>query len=265
MPFEAPFKRYEKNTNYKRNEFLELAIGKNTVRFLNETATIHQVHYLTANKLMLKCLGQAGCPICKRNHEMFVQYGKEAPKTPGFISQSQYAYVNVFDRTPVKICPKAECQKEVKAGNIQNKFPAICPKCGTSLVSVPVTPLNKVKIFNFGTRLNDQIIAEEIGTLSAEGEPLGILNFDLDIMVLADSKSVRAGVGRDTLEVPEDSLFDLDNAVQGFSAEEIGNILKGVTVRDIYNSRKTSTSTEAAVSPEEQADMKKEIDSLFMK
>lgn len=279
MPFQANFQSFDKSS-FKKKEFIDLPLGKHVIRLLHEDALVVFTHFIASQSLMVRCLGD-DCPICSRNKVLYAEAkakakaggGKvETNNIPGYFSRTQTAYLNVLDRTLVKICPSTECQAEVKPANIAGKFPVACPKCGASISSVSALPLDKVKIFSFGKENKEQIAAAEASTLDSEGTPIGIMNFDLDIMVMMSgsrkSKVITAGSGRDkTPEVPEDMLYDLEEACQTFTVDELNSIVSGTKIRDIYATRKaTAPKKEEEVDDDEiDTSILDNVDGLFLK
>lgn len=260
MPFIAEFKTYTKKSNFRRTEFIELPLGQHTIRILDAEPKVFDTHY--THNITLLCLGDE-CPICDNNRKLFAEYGKEAPNTQGFIPQRQLAYTNVLDRTVVKTCPNTECQKDVKKLNLQ--FPPVCPKCGASLVNAQPHPMNKVKVLSKGKRLYDQIEYWDKATLDENQTPIGVQNYDLDLLVL-DPKAtptVALGQNRDKVEIPEDALFNLDSAPIKLEPDEIRELLRGVRLGDIFASRKAVATTEPQATPESMQNMEAQVDEIF--
>ncbi len=254
MPI-ADFKTKNKST-FKRTEFISLPIGHHTIRILSEKATMHDTHYV--NNLTLKCLGE-DCPICANNKKMFMEFGREAWKQKGFVSMRPMGYLNVLDRTPVKICPNTECQEEVK--KVGNRFPDTCPKCNASLLTVQASPLNKVKVLSKGKKFFDQVEFHDASTLDEATEtPIGILNYDLDILVIdkntAPTVSPRPDKN-DVVVVPEEALFDLETSIVSLTSDEMREVLRGTRLADIFVARKASAPTNVA------SEISNSIDGIF--
>jgi hypothetical protein len=268
MPL-ATFKSFEKKV-YKKTEYVDFTLGIHQLRILDENAMVVDVHFLPVQQRQILCLGKNDCPICQHNSELVFKHGKEGYKHKEYNRENQQAYVNVLDRTLVKICPNEECEKrEIKAGNVTNKFPPVCPKCGASIVNVPVTPLNKIKVFQFGQELNSDIEVAEASTLDDEGTPVGLLNFDVKVVVTVGSngkKKKSAQGGRvDLTPEYEGEKFDLTTAIATFTPTEIKSLLSGVSMKDIYAGRKAEATVKAEekLDPEAVDQMNADIAGLF--
>jgi hypothetical protein len=261
MPI-AEFKSYNK-TDFRKNEFIDLAIGTPTIiRILNEHALVVDTHY--SHGATIACPGE-DCPICQNNRKMFLDNGRDAYKLPGFISLRQVGYLNVLDRTPVKLCPNTECKAEIK--KVGTTFPASCPKCGASLISVKASPLNKVKILSKGKKFYEQLDYYNSAILDENETPIGITNYDLELLVL-DNKTaptVRAMPERnDVVEVVEEELFDLSEAQIHLNPSEINDLLRGTRLADIFAARRSSEAvTEDSVTTENKGKVNELLNDLF--
>lgn len=235
MPVGSHFKTYTKS-NYRRTEFIDLPVGSSYVRFLDPEEKVYATHF--THNATFECLGEE-CPICKNNQKMFFEHGKEAPKMQGFVSQRQVGYINVLDRTPVKICPNPECQHEVKKNGVN--FPPACPKCNASLAGVQAKPLDKVKMMAKGKKVFDQLALADVSVLDEVTQtPIGFNNYDFEVIVIGGNTPpvLKALPERnDKVEVPEEMLFDADKAIIHLNADEITDLLRGVSLKDILKAR----------------------------
>lgn len=250
MPYGSNFKTYEKK-NYKKVEFINLATGTNIIRILSSDAeaVVLDTHFLSG--VTVKCVDspEVECPVCKNNALLRAKYGKEAINQEGYSSKRQVCYLNVYDRTPVKVCPS--CGVKNKANSLSGAFPNACSGCGGTILKVPVTPLNEVKVLSKGKEIMDQIDALAVSTLNAEGEALGITNFDIKYMVIPSSGKRKTSAlsaiteNTDVVTVESEQLFDLKRACFELSAEELADLMKGVSLRDILAARKAEVVEEA--------------------
>jgi hypothetical protein len=240
MPF-SPIQHKATKTEFKKTEFINLAEGTNVIRILDADYKAVETHYI--NRMSIKCLGD-DCPVCANNRVIIQENPDTFRDIKGYIPRSTRYYINVYDKTPVKICPK--CGEEVKHLNL-----ASCPKCRESLISVPVGPLNKVKLLSKGVTLFEQLAALENAILDAQGTPLGLTNFDLILMVKGSGKEtvttpIYTGNPGVKPEVNPEDLYDLEKAVITLTDAEIIDLLKGTDLKDIYTARRLSSDPKSA-------------------
>jgi hypothetical protein len=258
MPLPDVF-RSSKRTEFKRTEFIELPVGTHIVRLLHDVPVVHDTHYIRFTTI--KCLGE-DCPICKNNRQIIMEHPKDFRDVPGYSSRRQLVYFNVLDRTPVKVCPNTECQKQVKRDGAT--FPTVCPKCGTSLQPVKALPLDRVKVISKGKEFYDILRGIEASTLDENETPPGITNYDLQFMI-AKPKSApipsALAHNNDKVEVPEDALFDLNKAVIVLTPDEILDFMRGVDLRSIFAGRKAEPVATAA--KELSAELQENIENIF--
>lgn len=260
MPL-SPIPEKTKGSDFKKQEFITLSQGSHTIRVIDDDYVEVETHFV--NKSSIKCLGE-NCPICSNNRIII----KENPETfrdiKGYLPKSSRFYINVYDKTPVKICPT--CNAEVK----QTSIPA-CPACNAMLVTVPITPLNKIKILAKGKTLFEQLVQLENAILDDEGNRIGLKNFDIQLMVAGAGKTTTTTPiytgkrGSDPEYKPEDK-FDLSKAVITLTPPEIKDFLTGVGLKDIYTARRLSEDTQAipnAVVPANLEDASNQVLKLF--
>lgn len=232
MPFSPLPERPKFDSEFKKNEFIKLPKGTNTIRILDDDYVTHVTHYLQG-KATIECLGKAECPICLNNKRIIVENPETFRSISGYIPQRILHYVNVLDRTPAKICP--QCQEEVKA--YDGKFPNTCSQ-GHFVANVDPAPLNKVKILNKGNELFDKflLMQKKYGDITK-------FDIELDAYDKNDKKTPNATAVReqnDVVEVPAEDKFDLTNIVPVLTADEVTDLLKGISLKDIYNARKSA-------------------------
>lgn len=253
----ADFKKFGSKSNFRKNEFFKFSLGQHVFRVLSPKAVVFDTHY--THDITLLCLGD-DCPICQNNRSMFKEFGKDAAKMPGFVSQRQVGYINVLDRTPAKVCPNSECQEAVKKNGAA--WPVTCPKCGASLVGVVAAPMNKVKIISKGKQFFDQLEYFDAAILDESETPIGITHYDCEALVtdLKKTPAINARSDKnDVVEVPEDALFDLENAPIKLDPDEIREVLRGVRLADIFAARRATSTPATPDAPTGNAEAKKEI------
>lgn len=251
-------KTYSPNPNFKRIEYMNLSSGGHRIRILDKNAKDVYTHYL--NKATILCLGE-DCPICANNKKLIMQFKDTFREQSGYNKSTRRYFVNVFDKTPAKVCTK--CEKEYKNINTQ-----VC-SCGELLPEAK--PLNKVKVLSKGVSLFEQLEAINNAILDDNGEPIGIENYDMNIIVNGSGRDViytpiPDTTKREPVEIKEDALFDLDKAVIVLTPEEMLDVQRGVSLKDIFASKK-SKQIEAEVSvqvPEEVLqDVQAKVNALF--
>ena len=243
MPFvhDEPTRKTFKKVNY-----LKLSQGQHRVRILQDpsTALVVYTHFLVTKtgEYSVACLGDEGCPICDNNRRIILENPKEFRNIPGYFGRSKHYLLNVLDRTLVKTC--SQCQSEIK--KVGNDFPSNCTntECAAFIINEKAHPANKVKALTIGNDTASRLEAIEKSTTNEQGDLLSLTDFDIVFVV--------EGVGRekkitplpslqyqDKVEIPQDQLEDLQSVTMKLSAEEIMNLLKGISLKDIFNSRRT--------------------------
>lgn len=223
---------------FRRTEFVDLTPGQTTIRIIDtaEEAAKFYTHYVKG--VSIKCLGD-DCPICKNNTRIYAENPESYRDVPGWSPRQERFAVNVLDKTPVKICPN--CQAEVKKHG--TGFLPVCPKCNQPIVEVKEAPLNKIKVLSKGVTVADLLNGIDESILDADGEKIGINNFDIVLYVAGSGKTqtispIPLADKRDTPEYNVADKFDLDNVAIELNPEEISSLLKGISLRDIFAARK---------------------------
>lgn len=227
----------QQNTVFKKAEYIELPQGRSVIRILNESAIKKMIHYV--RRVSLECLGE-DCPICmsngkiiRDNPENFRQAKSYYPRRPRF-------FCNVLDRTPVKLCPK--CGKANKA--INNVFPMVCGACQENIVPVAVRPLEKIKVLIKGPELFEQFNGFETNMQNEKGEPMRLQDYDFILNVSGTGQETKTQAipltsSNDVVSINEEDLFDLEEVGSvKLTPNEMLDFLKGVNLKDIYNTRK---------------------------
>ena len=243
----------EKKTEYAKTQFLEMDFGAHIIRLLSKPHRVF-VHFFKGRG-SVACLGSE-CPVCKVNKMLKEQYPENYKSQPNYNSSSPRHYVNVLDRTPVKICPS--CQTENKR-DIINQYPNVCKSCGELIVEAKEQLSDKVKVANFSETIASEMMMMRSTELTESGEPLGLGNFDIAIRVSKSGGKKNITVipttNRDEVSVPEDALYDLTNIVIKLSAEELATFMKGVSLKDIFAARRSNSTTKAV----EHEDVEQEV------
>jgi hypothetical protein len=240
MPF--TFKQENDKSAFKRTERFIQTPGQHIIRALDTQATEIDVHIVKRAKFYtIKCLG-AECPICETNKKIFVERKDEFRKDPNYIPRSRRHFFNVLDRTPVKVCSNPECQAEVKAEDMKN-FPSACPMCKSMIVGAEPTISNKVKIFEVSEEVAHGIDLLERSELDEAGNPIGWNNYDMMVLKQREKSPVFKVLSKnnDVVSVPADALFDVKESVISLTPDEIKDVLRGVTIKDIYAARKAES------------------------
>ena len=226
---------------YNKINYFDLSYGSHKIRLLPEPKTIF-VHYIPSSKVSIRCLGNE-CPICENNKLIKMQNPETYRDMPEYLGASKRFFVNVLDKTLVKVCPF--CGKENKK-DLMNKYPPVCTVCSSFITDVQETVSNKVKIINFSESIANQINSFDASILDSDGTPLGVTNFDLVLLVTPLGKKRQLSVIQDQdpasfeavdLESLKPFMYNLDNAVIKLSREEIVLLLGGTSLRDIFIAR----------------------------
>lgn len=249
---------------FAKIKFLTLTPGAHITRVLGGSAK-QFIHYIASQRVTILCLGD-DCPICKANKKIMYEHPDDFVKQDGFISRQPRFFMNILDRTNGKICP--ECGAENKRG-ANNQFSPICWSCETVISNVEIHPLDSVKVLGISKTNADFLNTFDSNTLTEAGERVGINNFDIVWTVVkgANNKNMvspSVGAGRDVVEVPAESLFDLSQAVITLTEPEIHELLKGVSLRDIFLARRHEKETELGeVSEDDLKSVEDSVSSLF--
>lgn len=259
---------YANESNFVKTQFLNFDLGIHRVRLLPPEQVIW-THYLPG-KATIECLG-SDCPICQSNKKIQAEHPEDYRDVHGYFASQKRHYINVLDRTEVKICPN--CSYEV-GKDITNKFPSSCIKCGTIIVSVPEGVSNKIKVANISETTAAQLEAHNLSILGEDGTPLGIENYDIQFMVTQTGggpgkkpkKSITpvpAPDANDKIELSKDDYFNLCNVVISLEPDEIMTLMSGVSLKDIFAARKASATPEVVVDEKLVSETKEKVQELF--
>jgi len=221
------------NSDIKRAEYMQLPVGAHTIRVLQAQAKTLPTHFFVKNKVTVLCLGDE-CPICTNNKKIIMQFPKNFREQQDYVKINYRFFVNVFDKTPAKTCGK--CQKEYK-----NLSATLCD-CGEVLPEA--APINRVKVLAKGLTLRDDLDSIDKAILNAQGDPIGLMNYDVVLMV--------SGTGRDTKITPvprteanqpvelTQELYDLEKVTITLTPSEMLDVQRGISLKDIFAARKSA-------------------------
>jgi len=201
--------------------------------------------------MTVKCL-EDECPVCDNNRRILMENKDNFRDVPGWAPKSKRWVFNVLDRSLVKVCPNKECALPVKKSG--EAFPPACPTCGAFLTNVQIEPYNKVALMSCGVTLAEQLNQIEASVQDESGNVLGWTSYDINLIVTGSGrKKVVTPIPtrhNDVVEVPADQLADAAMATLALSSNEIIDLLKGVSLKDIFTARKSGKvdeSTEEAI------------------
>jgi len=232
--------RSENSENkFEKTEFLNFDFGQHLVRVLGEPK-LHVVHFIPRHNSTIKCLDE-DCIICKNNKQLISEHPEDFRNQNGYIAKQYRHYVNILDRTVVKVCP--QCGKEHKRG-INGLFSTAClnTSCGTFLTNVDERPSNKIKVANISETNAQKLNAYDMSVLDSNGNPIGLKSFDVLFVVTKTGKRkdispVPVVQNTDAVEYDESKLFNLDRVIIELTPDELEEHLKGITLRDIFAAR----------------------------
>lgn len=248
-------KEFEKK-EIRKTVFLDLS-STAQIRILSNSYYTEDTHYI--NKSTIKCLGD-NCPVCANNKIIIMQNPETFRDDPRYTPKRVVYMVNVLDKTLVRTCPN--CQAEIRQGQS-------CKKCN-SIVTGDPKPSNTVKVLSRGVTLFEHLGSINNAVLDSQGERVGLTRFDITLAVNGSGKDktitpipsqVDDGISTDGLE-----LFDLTKVVVTLTAEEILDLQRGVSLRDIFSARraeKGSSVNADFVSEDTLKEVQSEVDKLF--
>ena len=235
---------------FRKMEFLKLT-NLHTVRILDAPSYTTYVHWI--NRVPIKCLDDLladtgttadGCPICKQNKRIIAENPETFRKVSTYSRKAQTFYLNVLDRTPVKICPNCNHENTV----VGNRFPAACESCNSLITDVSSAPVNKVKILSRGQTFGEDINSIYNRNVDDTGTVIPIYKYDIQIMVGSNKQAFPQELinNNDVVTVDPSELFDLESAPISLDGAEMLELQRGVALKDIFAAR-TASDDEAPV------------------
>ena len=243
-------KREERQNNpkYRKTEFLKLDEGERTVRILEPRETRHYTHYM--GWAYIKCLGDE-CPICQHNKKLMYEYPEDFRDQTGWNARRDRYYINIMDRTKVKICSK--CQTE---GTVEQD---LCPTCGTVLGDAQIA--NKIKVLSGSSKLFEDLKVLSKTVKDEDDERVDIRTYDW-LLITRGKKREKVTTASPRyfpnkagfLEFNPEDLYDLENAVVTLTAEEMLDVFNGAPLKDIFTVRRAKKAAETKVAEQDGSD-----------
>jgi hypothetical protein len=268
MPFANTENINRFNLATKKTQFFDYRPGTHLVRILSASALRVETHWIHGANI--KCLGE-DCPICKNNLKLIMADSKNFRSSPDYIPAKKTFLVNVLDKTPVKICPVCGHANKAEAG----KFSVLCMACfkkdntETLLAVVQPVELNEVRVLSRGVEFFDQLNSLELSVLDEAKNPIPLNTYDIGINVTGKGKDMKPFVVpyphlHDPVVVKEDDLYDLDSVTIKVTAEEMLDLQRGVSLKDIFTARgKQENDVDKDMSNSAYAEVAKRAQELF--
>jgi hypothetical protein len=239
------------------------------LRVLDKKAYHSRKHFIPSQRVSIVCPGEEECPICQNNQKLIRENPDANVRSlKGFISRQNRYLANVLNRSLVKVS---------SAGNViyqaGGQFPTHDPSTGELLVDIEAQPLNRVEVLERGPTLFTQLNTISQTVIDDAGNPVGLTNFDIVIMASGQGRKMTTNIvpypnQNDEVNVPEEDLYDLEDVGIRLRGNEIIELLKGVSLRDIFEARRAEEAEELAeelsgVEGEIADEVKDSIESLF--
>lgn len=254
------------DSQFKRTEYVKITAGMPLrLRILDKKAHHVQKYYIKAQRLSILALDAEVDPIYQNNQKLIRENPNATPRNiPGYFPRQNRYMVNVLNRTTVKI---------TSTGNVVyavgGQFPVNDPETGESLVNVEPQPLNRVQVLERGPQLFAQLNAVNDSNVDDTGNPKGLWTYDLTISATGSGRKMVTNIQshsemNDVVDVPEDELYNLESVSIQLEPSEMIQVVQGISLRDIYESRNDS-GTEKLVTQagEVSKDVKGKVDDLF--
>jgi len=226
--------------------YLHTTPGHHIIRILSEKA--HRVDMHWVNGTSVQCLGEE-CPLCENNKIIRTENPDTFREISGYIPYRKTFYINIYDRTPVKICPNCGYENTKVEGGA---FPAVCDKCQTLIASIEAHQSNSIKVLVKGVSVFDQFNALYASVLDESGEPVSLNKYDIDLYVQGVGRNTKiTAIPRtdkmDVIEYKEEDLYDLENIPLKLSADEILQLQRKVSLQDIFAARRAKETSDAVI------------------
>jgi hypothetical protein len=224
----------KQSSKFRKTEFLKLE-DEQIIRIIEGQETKHYIHYV--NFSYLKCLG-AECPICQNDKKILYEHPEDYREVRGWNPRRDRYYINVLDRTPMKVCPECGTENPAKA--------SLCSK--DSAVLGEAQPLNKVKVLNGSSRLIEDLKVMARGVKDENEEKVDIRAYDWvfntrgklrDKVTLVRPNYFPSKAG--LLEIDPATLFDTQSVVITLTPDEMLAVFNGTSVKDIFVARRSKT------------------------
>lgn len=247
-------------SKYRKTEFLKLTEGEHKVRILDNMETKHYTHYI--GFAYIKCLGDE-CPICQNNKKIIYEHPEDFRDVKGWNPRRDRYYINVMDKTAVKVCPKCGTENPVTAD--------ICSACGSVLGEA--APVNKVKVLTGSRSFFEDLKVLSKTVRNEQDEILPINTYDWILVTRGKMREKTTSpsprlIGQPTSpEFNPEDLYNLEDVVIKLSPEEMLDVFNGTALKDIFAMRRATKQvldSDLEVSAENISDeIKNAVDDIF--
>lgn len=230
----------ERSGEFKRFAYVKIFTGcQLRLRILDQHAIQTFKHYIPSAKLSVTCLGEERCPICQKNQKLIAENPKLNPRQiRGYIPRQNRYSVNILNRTMVKKTSK---------GNIiyaiHNQFSPQDPETGELLTEIEAQPINEVQVLERGPKLFEQFNQINETVIDNEtGNPVGLWNYDIVITSTGSGRQMVTNVtpypdSNDVVNIPVEEKAILESLGILVEPDEMVQLLRGVSLRDVYQAR----------------------------
>lgn len=248
-------------SKFRKTEFVSLDEGEHVIRILDRHEEKFYTHYI--GWVYAKCLGEE-CPICQNNRKILYEHPEDYRDVKGWNPRRDRYYINVLDRTPVKVCEKCETENTTTS--------EVCASCGTVLGLAK--PADKVKVLSGSSKLFEDLKVISNSVRDDEDKRVDIRTYDWQLLVRGKGRD-KAITPRDRynpakaglIEVPAEQLFNLNEAVISLSAEEMLDLWNGASLKDIFTVRRAKkqvvNSSEVELTDQLNKDMEDAVSLIF--
>jgi hypothetical protein len=265
MPFKVDIRDYSKM--FKKTKFFVWQPGQHRFRILEDSAPLFQCYWFGRGFIQANDFDD---PQATLNRRIKLENPDNFKTVKGYKQIQDRYYMNVLDLTPVKICPN--CEAEVKSVN--GTFPATCPACTVGVVAnIEAEPLKQVRVLTGGKTLFEQFPTTESKFLDENDEPIDIRAYDCIMHVVGVGSNRSSVVVADTdedenprqypIEVPPEDLFNIYGIVPKVTDEEMEELIRGVSLSDIFAARKEADETDEDAPKADPEQVKKKVDDIF--
>jgi len=257
----------ETKKDFKPTRFTKIIPGYPVrIRILSKNAYRISKHYLPKQKVSVVCL-EEDCPICANNRKLVeANPGVTYNEIPGIIGKQNRYLVNVLNRTKTKT---TESGKTVYAG-ADGKFPAQHPETGEDLAKIKALSQNTIEVLERGSTLFGQLNGIHDTIRDEEGERIGLTSYDIILTATGKGRQMTVSAVaqpqlNDVVEINDIDLYDLSKVPMKLSADEITKLMNGISLQDIFESRKASkeTSELESVAEDTAIEVEDSINTLF--
>lgn len=254
-------------SEFKTIEYVKITPGVPLkLRVLDKKAIHHVKHFVPSQKVSVICLGDETCPICQSNQTLIRENPSLTPRQiRGYISRQNRYMVNVLNRTMVKETPGGNVTYAVSG-----QFPTHDTNTGESLIEIEAKPLNRVQVLERGPTLFAQLNGIHDSILDEAGNPLGLTAYDITIMATGSGRKMTTNViphsdQNDVVDVPVEEKSVLETLGIQLTPSEIVELIKGVSLRDIFEARRATDEINLLKESEGEVgqDVQKSIEALF--